>query len=449
MLNKSSSVVSVGILVAALLAGCGGGSGSGDVVVPVKNLPLAVSASSSISLQAGTSSNFKITGGGSGSAFVQYTASSSNGAATVSISGDTLTVAGKNSGSGKITVLDSASNTVVFDFVITASSSLLPFKVNAPSQIKLPLNTAGNYKIIGGVQPYTATSSNSNVTAANIINGSELELKGIKNGTASIVVFDAIGTPFNISTLIGEGDAVASILYSTAPSKVNLKSNSMNSYVVGGGTPPYYSTTSNPSVLKATITNSILEVSTLTSGLSSVVVTDSKGLSLKFDVDVFEVFKPLFITAPASVTLAPSSSTTFTVAGGTPPYYVSSSNNTVVSANIVSGTLTVSAMAAGASSVVVFDSEGKTQQFNVSVNTSTTPFFTTAPSSIFLKIGETGSYQVTGGRSPYTAVSNNTSVSVASINGSNLSIESKSVGLATIIVRDSSGSLSSIAVTNN
>lgn len=451
MLKKFTKTI-LSAVILSIAAGCGGG-GSGDVVVPVKNVPLAVSAASSISLQSGTSANFKITGGGSGSTFVHYSASSSNNSAAIaSISGDVLTVTAKSSGFGKITVLDSASNSVNFDFIITAASSPLAFRVNVPTQLTLDMSKTSTYEIVGGVLPYSAAASNGKILSAQV-QGSKLILNGLSAGSANAVVFDGVGTSFTINTLVVDSSPATTpnpvALYSTAPSSFNLKPLTTASYLIGGGTPPYVASSSNSAVAGTRIQGTSFEVNALASGTSELFVTDSKGASLKFTVMVDTVLKPFFTTMPASINLSPNSSATYNISGGTPPYIASSSNNGVITASVTGDTLRINSLVSGNANVVVFDAEGKTLQSVFVVSSGIMPFFSTAPSSIVLKGSEIGTYQVSGGKAPFTAVSANTSVATASINGTELQIAAKGQGTASIVIRDAIGSTITISVTAN
>lgn len=447
------SAVAVAMILSAGLTACGGGgggTGTSDVVVPVKGAPLVVSAASAISLQSGDTTKYKISGGGGGSAFATYTASSSNpNAATVTLNGNDLIVTGKGAGTGNIVVVDNASNTVSFGFTVTPASSPLAFKVNIPSPLNLDVNGVGSYDIIGGVLPYTVASSTPGVVNATV-NGSKLTVLGIAQGTGNVAIFDGTGATITVSTLIGGGDKKPSALFSTAPSAVTIKPGSNGSYLIGGGIPPYVAVAANNAVVSTSFTNSLLTVTGLSAGVSDVVVTDSIGTNLKITATVSSgPVKAFFSTAPQTVIITPSAGGSYTINGGTPPYTATSSNATIISSTISGSTLNISGNASGSGNVVVFDANGQTIQIQVIVASGIAPLASTAPSAITLKAPEVGTYDISGGKGPYTAVSSNTTVATASVSGTSLTISSKAVGTASIVIRDASGSVVSTTVTVN
>ena len=422
------------------LSACGGG-GSGDVVVPVKNVPLSVSASTAVSLQAGTTTTYKINGGGSGSSFVHYSVSSSNeSAATASVNSDVITVSGKAAGSGKIVITDSASNSVSFDFAVTAASPL-PFKVNAPAQVKVSAGGTMSFDIVGGVLPYSTASSNQAVVSSSV-SGSKVLINGVTQGTSNIVVFDAIGSSFPVSVLVGDDQKPSTALYSTSPTNLTLNNGKTVNYLVGGGATPYAVSASNPTVIAASISGNSLSISSTAAGSSDVIVTDANGANLKVAVQVSDVTPvALFTTAPVSLIMTPNSSASYSVKGGTPPYSASSGNISALTSSVAGETLRIDALAAGTGNVVIFDSTGKSVSITVVVNTGITQFYMTAPALVNFKTGQVETYQLYGGKAPYTAVSGNTSVATVSVNGSDLTVTGKAVGTASILIRDSLGSI--------
>lgn len=73
--------------------------------------------------------------------------------------------------------------------------------------------------------------------------------------------------------------------------------------------------------------------------------------------------------------------------------------------------------------------------------------YTTATDTVTLAAGTGATYNVGGGRAPYTATSGNTNVAVASMSGATLAIKGVASGEAPILVVDSLGKSVSIALT--
>lgn len=439
--------------VVTLISACGGGAGgaggaSSDVVVPVKGAPLSVTAASAISLQSGDSTTYKISGGGGGSKFATYTASSSNDKSlSVSINGDILNVVGKSSGSGSIVVSDGVSSPVQISFTVTAASSPLPFKANIPANLSLAVNGVGTYDIVGGVLPYKVASSNPGVINATITD-SQVTLLGVSQGAGNIVVFDATGAAISVATLVGGGEKKPSALFTTAPQSIYVKPNSVNNYLIGGGVPPYIAVSSNTAISNARMIDSLLAVTGVAVGTSDVVVTDSQGAPIKITVNVATApVKAFFTTAPQTVYITGTGSVSYSISGGTPPYSASSGNISLVQASASGNTLNLSGLASGNGTVVVFDSNGQSIPIQVIVNGGLTPISSAIPSAVTIKTNEMVTYSISGGQAPYTVVSGNTSVATAIVNGSVITITGKTAGTTSVVIRDSATSIISTSVT--
>ena len=69
------------------------------------------------------------------------------------------------------------------------------------------------------------------------------------------------------------------------------------------------------------------------------------------------------------------------------------------------------------------------------------------PTTPNITVGETGTCNISGGTSPYSASSSNTSVATVSVSGSTLSVTGVSAGSATVTVNDSGSDSSTVSVT--
>lgn len=81
------------------------------------------------------------------------------------------------------------------------------------------------------------------------------------------------------------------------------------------------------------------------------------------------------------------------------------------------------------------------------VNPGAPAFFTTAPSTLTIASGSAQQFAVGGGATPYTAVSSNSGVAVATVSGDTLTLGAVRSGTATITVRDARGSTASVSIT--
>ncbi len=108
----------VTVLVAITLAACGGGAG--DVVVPVAGTTLFTTAPISISLIPGAQAEYQVGGGGAGTKFTSYSASSSNtSVATAVLSGNDFIISAAAPGGATISVSDSTGASVSIAVTVT------------------------------------------------------------------------------------------------------------------------------------------------------------------------------------------------------------------------------------------------------------------------------------------------------------------------------------------
>ncbi|MBL7202861.1 MAG: hypothetical protein ISS63_00840 [Desulfobacteraceae bacterium] len=72
---------------------------------------------------------------------------------------------------------------------------------------------------------------------------------------------------------------------------------------------------------------------------------------------------------------------------------------------------------------------------------------TANPSTVVISAGQTSDCTISGGTSPYSASSSDTSVATASVSGSTLSVIALGAGSATITVKDSASGSATVSVT--
>jgi hypothetical protein len=414
-------------------------------------------APSSITLASGQVRTFAISGGLS-----PYATSSSNAAVVnANVSGATLTVTGSITGNATVVVFDSTGAQIPVTVTVGSTGTVPSLYTTSPSAVTMGVSGTITYTVDGGSPPYRVSSSNTNVATAGI-NGSTLTvIAGATAGTAQVLVFDSTGTQVVIALTVGS--ATAPGLYTSAPSAISLTSGgSTTVYKVGGGVPPYATSSGNAAVATSSITGADLAITPLASGSVTIVVLDSTGTKVEIAVTVTgssTVVSPLRTTAPAAITLATLEDGKFTIAGGVQPYAVSSSNTAVAkvacplaTAGGCSPELTISGAASGSAQVLVIDSTGTQVTIGVTVGApAVTAPSTTAPSAVTIASGSPlpASYTIFGGTPNYLAVSSNTAVVKADISGGNkLDLTGIAVGSANVEVIDANGLRSStIAVT--
>jgi hypothetical protein len=245
-------------------------------------------------------------------------------------------------------------------------------------------------------------------------------------------------------TVTAGGTSSSASLTSTAPSTIKLALNETATYTISGGTPAYTVGSSDNSIVSASVSGNLLTVTGKANGNASIKVLDTTGQNLPIAVQVGNATTAIFTSSPSDITVgAGNASPTFNVGGGTPPYTAVSANELVAKVALGTGsTFIVSGIAPGTTTVTLKDSTGSPVSINVTVkDTSTAPLalFTNAPSALTLQTSVTGSYLVSGGTPPYSAIPSNPSVVDSIVTGNNLSITGKVAGNAKVTISDSKG----------
>lgn len=441
------TTIAAALIASTALVACGGGSG--NVVLNHPGVALFTSAASAISLAAGQSSTFTVGGGGSGSQFVSYKASSNNpSVVTANIDGTNLTLAGLAAGTALVNVTDSAGANVVINVTVpTAGGQTL--MLAAPSAVTLAPGNTAQYKITGGTGPYTAVSSNPNIAA--VAAGTDsLSVTAANSGSATVIVFDSKGASAQISLNVSGANTTIA-LYTTAPQAVDLGTNATASYQIAGGVGPYTVTSSYTDAVTVAVSGSTLTLQTSSlAGKATINVVDAVGTKVTFTANVNgSAPVALHTTAPGNLSIGVGPSPTYQVLGGIGPYAVSSSNPSVATASISGSALNISGLASGTAQVVVFDSTGATTATAVTVagGSGVVPLYTTAPDSITVKVGATPTYTIAGGAAPYVVTSSDVTVATVSQTNNTFTVTGVAAGLAQVSVHDANGS-STVIVAN-
>ncbi|MFZ6677685.1 beta strand repeat-containing protein [Undibacterium sp. Tian12W] len=414
------------------LTACGGGGGSAGNTS--NGARLFTTAPDTVTVSPGATQTFTVGGG-----VPAYSASSSNGAAIVSLTGNTLTIKGGGGGSAIVTVKDAAGVTVTISVTIGSGLDLF---TTAPDAVTVAVGgQSAEYTIGGGTQVYDVASSDNSI--ANVVfAGNRFIIVGVTGGKADVTVRDSIGGKVLIKVTVGSVDA----LFSTAGNDINVGVNAAVTYTVGGGNGPYSVGSSNTAVATANISGSKLTVTGVGVGTANIILRDATTGNVTIKVTVGST-ADLFTSAPAVLTVGiGTSSPTFTIGGGSQVYTVTSGNTQIASVGINGNKFTINGVSAGKTTVIVKDSLGHNVTIDVTIG-SGAAFYTTAPSDITLTANGTGTYIMGGGSAPYTATSSNTSVVTASASGNNLTLTGVGSGKAVVILRDAAGATLPINVT--
>lgn len=398
-----------------------------------------VTAPDSVTLTVGQSSSVFQFGGGSGI----YRVNSSNPqVASVNQNGSNFFITGISAGKATVTATDSLGASKIVNVVIGTGIDLF---TTAPSSVVVAIGASSSvFNIGGGSQVYSITSSNQNVATVGLANRTEFIITGKNGGTATVLVKDSLGASVTINVVVGSQTS----LFSTAPANTKLEVGGSNIFKVGGGTTIYNVSSSNNGVVSASMTGNDLTITGVSVGVAQIVVADSNGASLQFNVTVGSgVPTALFTTAGTDIVVATGTTPTFTVGGGKAPYTATSSNATLIGVSISGATLTISGLSEGSGRVTVADVDGTKVNINVAVGTGVSiPLFTTAPPAVTVGVAKTANYTVGGGTGPYTFTSSNVAVATVSGSGKAFSVTGVIEGDANVVVRDAVGASITIAV---
>jgi hypothetical protein len=448
--GRRATQIAAAVIAAVALAACGGG-GSGSTVVEKPGVALHTSAGSVITVAVGSTNEYTVGGGGGGSNFVKYTATSSDlKVATATIDGTKLKIAGLVPGEAAVVITDSVGASVALTVKVPASS-LPKVTVNAPEKLTFTSGMTSQYKVSGGIGPYSVAVSNPTVIAA-AAGKDTVSVTAANPGASTVIVYDSLGNSTKLDVTVSGGGASNVPLYTTAPESIRLSGKSTAEFSVNGGAAPYTITSSDTTVVTGTINgNQLIVSSTGTVGRGLINIRDANGVLEVITVNVIgDIFKPLYTTAPAGITLTAGGQSAYAIEGGTAPYLASTSNNDVARATVVEGNqLQIRGISAGVADVMVFDSTGASVKVSATVGggTGAVPLYTTAPDSITVLVGAAPTYQLAGGAAPYTVTSSTVDVATVTQTATSFTVTGVKAGSAVVAIRDANGTAKNITVT--
>jgi hypothetical protein len=410
-------------------------------------LGLSVDAPANLTIAAGAPGNSYTISGGT----LPYTVVSSNIAVATSTAPATngkFVIQGVSAGNATVTIKDAAGTTLILSVTVPAPAALFS---TAPATLQILNGTTNFYTVYGGAPPYVVNTNG--VIARAVLSGASLAISGVVPGIQTVAVSDAKGAVITIDVTVKQG------LYTDAPANLSVASGTVSpSYAIYGGIPYsavnlYRVNSSNPAVASATVTGSELNISGLSLGSTTLVITDSVGATVSVNVTV-PAAGALMSTAPSILKLATGTSGTYAISGGTGPYTATSANPAIVSASVSGSTLVVGAVAntlGGNANVVITDSVG-TAPLTISVTAAPVQFFTTAPATLAIATGASKVFAVFGGTLPYSVVNTHPNVVagvIPGLDGTTLTITSKMAGTGSVILSDAKGVTVTIAVIVN
>ena len=389
------------------------------VTITENALALATTAPSSVTAAVGRPQTYTVRGG-----IAPYVVTSANpNIVAATLVGQTLTLTGITPGTSSVAVRDSLNALVSIGVTVTPAAGLALF-TTAPTALTAPTGTTLTFSVGGGVPPYAATSSNSSVATVTLI-GNTLTIYGNTSGSASISIRDSVGAVLPPIAVVVPPPAA---IFSNAPSNVTIALGTSPVFVLGGGQPPYTAVSTDTSVASASVAGTNLTINALKAGSATIQVRDSLGGSLSPIVVTVPPPPALSTTAPSTVSIAASTTQTYSVSGGAGAYTITNTNPfnvlATISGSSPAGTLTVTGLLVGDSTLTIRDAAGGQVVRTVSVIAPGSKL-SVLPAS--LSISERTSvtpiaFSIFGGVGPYRAFTDNMNLTSVSVSGSTLTV---------------------------
>ena len=302
------------------------------VTVPAAStVPLFTTAPPSVTIAISSTQTYGV-GGGTG----PYTATSSNASvADVSLVGNSLTVTGITAGAANVVIRDSQGATVNVAVTVPAASTV-PLYTTAPPSVTIAIGSTQTYGVGGGTGPYTATTSNSTVADVSLV-GNSLKVLGLKAGSASIVVRDAVGASTTVAVTVG-----LTPLSVTPNSATGIIDDILVATIVGGA-PPYRASVGNILVATASIVGSDqLTIQLKQTGQTVITVLDANNQSAPYSV-TSNAATPGIRLSPSVLTVSEkdNQAITLSVYGATGSISVFSSDIALLRAAVVGSKVSV------------------------------------------------------------------------------------------------------------
>lgn len=282
-------------------------------------------------------------------------------------------------------------------------------------------------------------------------NGTELTLKGLAPGSASLTVCN-VGTASdctNLGVIVQTGSTSASGL-SFSENSFSLSIGGNQAVTVSGGNGGYsISSNSNTSVASASLSGNTITVSGLASGTTTITVCDTSNTNTcgTISVTVNASGSSGLSFGQNNLSLTVGGSQTVSISGGDGVYNISSdSNSSAVSVGMASSnSIIVDALESGSATITVCDTSatnicgtlsatvsGSATTTTTSTGSQTVTFSNSSPT---LTVGQSLNITLSGSATSYFLLSNaNNSIVQANVNGTVLSLYGVSAGTDTLAI---------------
>ena len=300
-----------------------------------------------------------------------------------------------------------------------------------PESLGFSVGQTNSCTINGGTRPYSANSSDTSVATASV-GGNTLSVTGVSPGSATITVSDGDAGSVTVSITVAPS-------LSVSPTPLFLSAGATSTCTISGGISPYSAGSSDTSVATASVGGGTLSVTGISPGSATITVTDGNSGSITVPITV----APSLNVSPTRLALSVGAKKTCTISGGATPYKASSDDTSVATVSVAGGTLSVTGVAPGTTTITVTDGNSG----SVIVSITVAPSLNVSSTRLSLSAGATSTCTISGGLYPYSAGSSNTSVATVSVAGGTLSVTGVAPGTTTITVTDGNSGSVTVSIT--
>jgi hypothetical protein len=325
------------------------------------------------------------------------------------------------------------------------------------SQNALVLNVGSSATVTATPQGSAALylSNNSNSSIANVsLSGNQVTMTGNIPGVTTVSICQ-IGNTTNCPTIYITVLQAGSSQLSFSQNNATLVSGQNLPITISGGNGSYLiKNNSNQSIIQASISGSVLTLTTgSTSGSSSITVcTSDMSLCAVISASAGSANSVAISFSTSAPIVSAGQSTIVNIYGPTGvQFYVSSNANpAIVQANLSGSTLTLSGITAGSSSISVCATTSMCASLNVTVqNALTGGSITLSQNTVSILAGQNINITVSGGEQPYFVSGGSSSVAQQTVSGNALTVIGIAPGTSSVNVCSAGGGCVMLVITVN
>ena len=293
-----------------------------------------------------------------------YLAESENSSiAEATINEGTISVIARGAGSTAIEISDQ-NNGLIFLYIEVNYNP--PLTIN-PELLILNKTETEEVVIHGGLPPYDV-ESNDSLIADVTLNGNVIEVDGVEIGSTSVIISDQNGESTLLHVTVTQDDPLT-----VDPENLNLLEGETEILTILGGLPPYNAIIGNASIADVSLEGSIVSVSGLSVGSTSLAISDSANEIIFSEITVYpccnqsEAF-PLSVVPEMLFVTDIEDSEEIIIYGGTPPYVLLPTDDLTASVSLLGNTITITGQCSGSVTLNIADRDSNIVEAIVLVN---------------------------------------------------------------------------------